>query len=238
MLKVENIYKIYGNNKLAVNNVSFSLKKGDILGFIGPNGAGKSTTMKMITGVLPISKGNILIDDKNIVEHPITTKSLFGYLPENAPLYSNMLVKGFLKFCAEIHGLKGKEKENAIQKVLDICFLRDVQNSKIESLSKGYRRRTCFAQSIIHNPKLLILDEPTDGLDPNQKSEMRKLITEMGQNKAIIISTHILDEIASVCNKIILIDNGEIKFQGSPQEFQDIKPNHSMDEIFKSLTIV
>ncbi|OGV50187.1 MAG: ABC transporter ATP-binding protein [Lentisphaerae bacterium GWF2_44_16] len=215
MIKVENLYKWYGT-KLAVEDISFSVNKGEILGFIGPNGAGKSTTMRMITGFIPISKGRACVGGFDIEANPIEAKALFGYLPENAPLYANMTVRDFLLFCLELRGFRGKQLKEKTDKVIHTCFLNSVQHQNIDTLSKGYRHRTCFAQSIIHDPDVLVLDEPTDGLDPNQKREIRNLIKEMGKNKAIILSTHILEEVEAVCSRVLVIDKGRKVFDGTP----------------------
>ncbi len=217
MVKVDGVYKWY-NSILAVKDVSFYIDKGDILGFIGPNGAGKSTTMRMITGFLPISEGVITVGGYDVATNPIETKKMIGYLPENAPLYSDMTVKSFLGFCSEIRGFFGREKVKCVDSIIDKCFLESVKNQQINTLSKGYKRRTCFAQSILHNPDVLVLDEPTDGLDPNQKSEIRNMITEMSETKAIIVSTHILEEVSAVCNRVILIDDGSKVYDGTPKE--------------------
>src|SRR5579862_6779628 len=178
MIKVTNLKKAFGP-KLAVNGVSFAVEKGEVLGFLGPNGAGKSTTMRMITGFIPPSDGEISVGGYNMLENPIPAKRLIGYLPENAPSYSDMTVLTFLNFAADIRGLTGAKKAKAVDRVVELCFLESVLHQSIETLSKGYRHRTCFAQSIIHDPEALIMDEPTDGLDPNQKHEVRTIIRTM-----------------------------------------------------------
>jgi ABC-2 type transport system ATP-binding protein len=217
MIKVENLTKIFGT-KRAVDGISFSVARGEVLGFLGPNGAGKSTTMRMLTGFLPPTRGKVTVGGFDIVDQPIPAKRLMGYLPENAPAYTDMTVYGFLDFTAEIRGLRGAAKRAAINRVVDLCFLKTVLHQNVETLSKGYRHRTCFAQSIIHDPDILVLDEPTDGLDPNQKHEIRQLIRKMGEHKAIIFSTHILEEVDAVCTRAIIIDRGAIVANGTPAE--------------------
>ena len=219
MIKVENLTKVFGT-KRAVDGISFSVARGEVLGFLGPNGAGKSTTMRMITGFLPPSGGKITVGGFDIAENPIPAKRLIGYLPENAPAYTDMTVYGFLDFTAEIRGLRGDAKKAAVNRVVELCFLKSVLHQNVDTLSKGYRHRTCFAQSIIHDPDILVLDEPTDGLDPNQKHEIRQLIRRMGEKKAIIFSTHILEEVDAVCSRAIIIDRGTIVANGTPAELR------------------
>jgi len=219
MIKVQNLAKVFGT-KRAVDGVSFSVERGQVLGFLGPNGAGKSTTMRMITGFFPPSAGTILVGGYDIVAAPIQARRLIGYLPENAPAYTDMTVFGFLNFAAEIRGLRGELKKKAVSLVVEMCFLEAVLHQSVETLSKGFRHRTCFAQSIIHDPDVLVLDEPTDGLDPNQKHEVRQLIRHMGETKAIIFSTHILEEVDAVCSRAIIIDRGKIVANGTPQELR------------------
>lgn len=219
MIRVRNLQKTFGS-KAAVNGVSFTVEKGEVLGFLGPNGAGKSTTMRMITGFIPPSAGEVEVGGFNMLENPIPAKRLIGYLPENAPSYTDMNVLGFLSFAAEVRGLSGDAKKRAIERVVGLCFLQPVLHQSIETLSKGYRHRTCFAQAIIHDPEVLILDEPTDGLDPNQKHEVRTLIRTMGQTKAIIFSTHILEEVEAACSRAIIIDRGRIVANGTPEELK------------------
>ena len=219
MVKVENLYKWFGS-KLAVEDVSFEVSRGEILGFIGPNGAGKSTTMRIITGFIPASKGKVSIGGFDIDNEPVKAKTLMGYLPENAPLYANMTVYGFLNFAAAIRGFHGAEKKKRIENVISTCFLDPVRHQSVDTLSKGYRHRTCLAQSIIHDPEVLILDEPTDGLDPNQKREIRNLIKSMSRNKVIILSTHILEEVEAVCSRVLIIDKGRKIFDGTSSEMK------------------
>lgn len=219
MIKVQNLVKAFGP-KIAVNGISFSVERGEVLGFLGPNGAGKSTSMRMITGFIPPTDGKISVGGFDIVENPIPAKRLIGYLPENAPSYHDMTVHGFLDFCAEIRGLRGDEKKKAIHRVVEMCFLENVLYQSVDTLSKGYRHRTCLAQSLIHDPEILILDEPTDGLDPNQKYEVRQLIRRMGEKKAIIFSTHILEEVEAVCSRAIIIDRGQVVANGTPAELK------------------
>ena len=219
MIKVENLVKTFGT-KRAVNGVSFTVERGEVLGFLGPNGAGKSTTMRMLTGFIPPTEGRITVGGHDIGEHPIAAKKLIGYLPESAPAYTDMTVQGFLGFAAELRGLSGDAKKRAINRVIEMCFLENVRHQSVDTLSKGYRHRTCFAQSIIHDPEILVLDEPTDGLDPNQKHEVRQLIRRMGEKKAIIFSTHILEEVEAVCARAIIIDRGQIVANGTPQELK------------------
>ncbi|MBX7156876.1 MAG: ATP-binding cassette domain-containing protein [Verrucomicrobiae bacterium] len=223
MIEVKNLSKTFGTKK-AVDEVSFRVEKGEVLGFLGPNGAGKSTTMRMITGFTPPTAGTARIGGHDIIEDPISAQRLFGYLPENAPSYEELTVLQFLNFSAEIRSLRGMEKQKAVDRVLEMCFLTTVKHQLIDTLSKGYRHRTCFAQSIIHDPEVLILDEPTDGLDPNQKHEVRTLIRNMGQSKAIIFSTHILEEVEAVCTRAIIIDRGKIVANGTPHELKQRSP--------------
>jgi ABC-2 type transport system ATP-binding protein len=219
MIKVENLTKTFGA-KRAVDGVSFSVERGEVLGFLGPNGAGKSTTMRMLTGFLPPTSGTVTVGGFDMGEHPIPAKKLLGYLPESAPAYTDMTVHGFLNFAAEIRGLRGDAKKSAINRVVELCFLESVLHQNVDTLSKGYRHRTCFAQSIIHDPDILVLDEPTDGLDPNQKHEIRQLIRKMGEKKAIIFSTHILEEVDAACTRAIIIDRGRIVANGTPEELR------------------
>jgi ABC-2 type transport system ATP-binding protein len=220
MIKVNNLAKVFGA-KHAVDGISFSVDRGEVLGFLGPNGAGKSTTMRMITGFIPPTGGNITVGGFDVVESPIEARRLIGYLPENAPAYTDMTVYGFLKFCGEIRGLRGDGLKKAVHRVVEMCFLERVLHQSVETLSKGYRHRTCFAQSIIHDPAVLVLDEPTDGLDPNQKHEVRGIIRRMGEKKAIIFSTHILEEVDAVCSRAIIIDRGKIVANGTPAQLRE-----------------
>src|ERR1041385_6463365 len=219
MIRVQNLTKNFGP-KVAVNGISVSVEKGEVLGFLGPNGAGKSTTMRMITGFIPPTAGAVTVGGFDIIENPIAAKRLVGYLPENAPSYTDMTVQGFLNFAAELRGFRRADKTRAIDRVVEMCFLGSVLHQSVETLSKGYRHRTCFAQSIIHDPQILILDEPTDGLDPNQKHEVRTLIRNMAQEKAIIFSTHILEEVEAVCSRAMIIDRGQIVANGTPQDLK------------------
>jgi ABC-2 type transport system ATP-binding protein len=219
MIKVQDLVKVFGA-KRAVDGLSFSVERGEVLGFLGPNGAGKSTTMRMITGFLPPTAGMASVGGFDVVEQPIQARRLIGYLPENAPAYTDMTVYGFLHFTAEIRGLRGDAKKKAVGRVVEMCFLEGVLHQSVETLSKGYRHRTCFAQSIIHDPEVLVLDEPTDGLDPNQKHEVRQIIRRMGEKKAIIFSTHILEEVDAVCSRAVIIDRGRIVANGTPQELR------------------
>ncbi len=219
MIKVENLVKTFGP-KRAVDGVSFSVERGEVLGFLGPNGAGKSTTMRMITGFIPPTEGKVSVGGHDMVEDPIPAKRLIGYLPENAPAYADMTVAGFLNFAAELRGMRGEAKKKAVSRAVELCFLESVLDQSIDTLSKGYRHRTCFAQSIVHDPEILVLDEPTDGLDPNQKHEVRNLIRRMGEKKAIIFSTHILEEVEAACTRAIIIDRGKIVANGTPQELK------------------
>jgi ABC-2 type transport system ATP-binding protein len=219
MIKVEKLSKSFGP-KLAVNDVSFTVERGEVLGFLGPNGAGKSTTMRMITGFIPPTSGTITVGGFDISNDPIPAKRLIGYLPENAPAYTDMTVEGFLNFCAELRGFRGEARTKAVNNVVEMCFLESVRFQSVDTLSKGYRHRTCFAQSIIHDPEILVLDEPTDGLDPNQKHEVRGLIRRMGESKAIIFSTHILEEVEAACTRAIIIDRGQIVANGTPQQLK------------------
>src|SRR5256712_1822123 len=224
MIQVQNLTKTFGP-KVAVDDVSFAVEKGEVLGFLGPNGAGKSTTMRMITGFIPPSGGTVSIGGFDVADNPIRAKRLIGYLPENAPSYSDMTVNGFLRFAAELRGFSGEAKEKAVQRVVEMCFLDSVLHQSVETLSKGYRHRTCFAQSIIHDPEVLIMDEPTEGLDPNQKHEVRTLIRRMGEKKAIVFSTHILEEVEAVCSRAIIIDRGKIVANGTPGELKERSEN-------------
>ena len=235
MLEVKNLKKRFGDFE-AVKGISFSVQKGEVLGFLGPNGAGKSTTMRMITGFLPPTSGTAVIDGHAIAREPVAAKAALGYLPESAPSYRAMVVEDYLKFIAEIRGFRGAAARDAVERVIEKARLQPVVRKTIETLSKGYRQRTCFAQAILHDPKVLIMDEPTDGLDPNQKFTVREMIKEMAAEKAIVISTHILEEVDAVCTRAIVIADGEIKADGTPAQLKAMDPSGRLDVVFRNLT--
>ena len=236
MLEVKNLKKNFGDFQ-AVKGISFSVKEGEVLGFLGPNGAGKSTTMRMITGFLPPSSGTAVICGKDIQADPVEAKKNLGYLPESAPSYKAMTVSDFLAFIASVRGFTGAEAAKKVEDVIVQAKIEKVRNQTIETLSKGYRQRTCFAQAIIHDPQVLIMDEPTDGLDPNQKFVVREMIKDMAAEKAIIISTHILEEVDAVCTRAIVIAHGEIKADGTPDELRGKDPSGKLDVVFRKLTM-
>ena len=231
MIKIENLVKTFGA-KRAVDGISFAVERGEVVGFLGPNGSGKSTTMRMITGYYTPSAGKVSVGGHDVVESPLQAKRLIGYLPENAAAYSEMTVRGFLAFAAELRGLAGDAKRKAVARAVERCFLSSVLHQSIDTLSKGYRHRTCLAQALIHDPEVLVLDEPTDGLDPNQKHEIRNLIRELGRTKAVVFSTHILEEVDAACTRAIIIDRGRIVAQGTPDEL-----GRPLDEVFRRITI-
>lgn len=208
-LEVKNLSKIF-SDKLVVNDISFTASQGQIVGFLGPNGAGKTTTMRMITGFLTPTNGIVLLNGIDINKHPLQAKKQFGYLPEGAPSYLDMKVYAFLKFIAKLRGYSGAQLTDCLDKVINQINLREVLNKSIDTLSKGFKRRVGLAQAILHDPPILILDEPTDGLDPNQKHEVRELIKDMSKEKVIILSTHILEEVEAICTRAIIISMGKI----------------------------
>jgi ABC-2 type transport system ATP-binding protein len=235
MIEVENLTKHFGP-KFAVNDISFTVKPGEVLGFLGPNGAGKSTTMRMITGFITPSSGDALVCGHSIIDEPYLAKQKIGYLPESAPLYNDMTVIGFLKFCADVRNLSGVAKTDAVERAIETCFLQTVAKQSIDTLSKGYRHRTCLAQSLLHDPEVLILDEPTDGLDPNQKHEVRQLIKRLGETKTILFSTHILEEVDASCTRAVIVDRGRIVADGTPDELKKLSPSGSLHDLFRQLT--
>jgi ABC-2 type transport system ATP-binding protein len=230
MIRIENLVKTFGP-KRAVDGVSFNVERGEVLGFLGPNGAGKSTTMRMITGFMPPTEGRVSVGGHDVAESPLEAKRLIGYLPENAAAYSDMTVEGFLNFAAQLRGLSASERRKGLARVVERCFLESVLHQSIDTLSKGYRHRTCLAQALIHDPEVLIMDEPTDGLDPNQKHEVRNLIRTLGKTKAIVFSTHILEEVDAACTRAIIIDRGRIVANGTPEELR------GMSELAGAVTI-
>ena len=216
MISVKNLSKFYDHFK-AVDNLSFDIAPGNIVGFLGPNGAGKSTTMKMLTGFLPPSEGEIFIKERSIDSDAKVIQRDIGYLPEGAPAYGDMTVWQFLHFIADVRRLKGAHRKERLYDVIHRVELGDVLNRPIDNLSKGFKRRVGLAQAILHDPDILILDEPTDGLDPNQKHHVRQLIEELSREKIVIISTHILEEVAAVCNRVMIIADGQLRFDDTPE---------------------
>ncbi len=250
MINVDQLTKYY-DTLVAVDKISFQVDKGEILGFLGPNGAGKSTTMKMLTGFITPTSGTARIGGFDIIDDSLAVREMVGYLPESAPSYKNMTVREFLNFIAEVRGFKENQKHESLDRVVDLTSLGDVIHQTIDTLSKGYRQRVGFAQALIHDPQVLILDEPTDGLDPNQKFEVRKLIKNMAKEKAIILSTHILEEMEAVCDRAIIINNGQLVANGSPSTLLktsstynvvtltlDKEPESSLLEAIESLSCV
>lgn len=217
MIEIKNLTKKFGGIKV-LDDISFTVKMGEILGFLGPNGAGKTTTMKIITSFWRPNSGSVLIDGLDNVKNSLEIRKKIGYLSENVPLYDEMLVTEYLKFVAQIRGIKNEKIKSRIKEVVELCGLEDVKKKPIDELSKGYRQRVGLAQAIIHNPDILILDEPTTGLDPNQIIEIRDLIKKIGQEKTIIFSTHILSEARATCDRIIIINKGKVVGEGRPEE--------------------
>jgi ABC-2 type transport system ATP-binding protein len=217
MIEVIEISRNFGRFQ-AVSNVSFQVQKSEVLGFLGPNGAGKSTTMKMLTGYLQPSSGDALICGHSVTKQSLKARAKIGYLPESAPSYGEMQVEEFLRFAGKVRGITGEKLNSQIEKVLEDTSLQTVRKQLIETLSKGYRQRTCLAQSLLHDPPVLLLDEPTDGLDPNQKYEVRKLISQLKEDRTILVSTHILEEVEAICTRAIILSEGKIVGDGTPEE--------------------
>ena len=230
MLNVENLQKRFGRLE-AVKGISFTVSKGEVLGFLGPNGAGKSTTMRMITGFLPPTAGTASICGHDIITDPVEAKKCLGYLPEAAPSYRAMTVEDYLRFIASVRGYHGAEARERVEAAIEKARLQPVAQKTIVTLSKGYRQRACFAQAILHDPPVLIMDEPTDGLDPNQKFTVREMIREMAAEKAIVISTHILEEVDAVCTRAIVIADGEIRADGTPEKLKAMDPSGRLDVV-------
>jgi len=219
---VRELFKNFGS-QTAVNNVSFEIKKGNIVGFLGPNGAGKSTTMKMITGTLPADSGVMKVDGIDVAMRPLEIKKHIGYLPEHNPLYLDMYVHEFLRFCGGIYGMSGNALKSRVADLVDLCGLQKEQNKQIGTLSKGYRQRVGLAQALVHDPSVLILDEPTTGLDPNQIIEIRNLILSISQDKTVLLSTHIMQEVQALCNRAIIIKEGKLVADQAVNELTEEK---------------
>lgn len=234
MIEVQHLRRCFGPI-VAVDDISFSVQKGDVLGFLGPNGAGKSTAMKMLACFLTPDSGTAAICGHDILSEPVKVRQCLGYLAENAPAYNEMTVAGFLDFVCDARRIKGAARKKALDRIIPMCSIRSVYHQTIETLSKGYRRRVGLAQALIHDPAVLILDEPTDGLDPNQKHEVRQLINHMAKDKCIIISTHILEEVEQVCNRTIIIARGKILVDSTPKDLIE-QYRCSLDEVFRKIT--
>ena len=238
LLEIDGFYKSFGPVR-AVNGISLTVPAGQVLGFLGPNGAGKSTTMKMTTGFLEADAGSARICGYDVARDPVPARKKLGYLPEGAPAYGEMTPLGFLKFCARVRGMKGAALLSAVDVAIERTSLGSVAGQLIETLSKGFKRRVGLAQAILHDPDVLILDEPTDGLDPNQKQQVRDLIRDMAHERAIVISTHILEEVDAVCTRAVIIDRGRIVADGTADELRKLVPGRrkaSLEEVFHHIT--
>ncbi len=232
MIEIRNLTKRYGA-LTAVNDISFTVSPGEVLGFLGPNGAGKSTTMKMITGFLTPTSGTVAVCGHDVENAPLAAKACMGYLPEGAPSYGEMTVRGFLEFIADVRLLTGDRRRARLDDVIARLQLGSVLEQMIETLSKGFKRRVGLAQALLHDPQVLILDEPTDGLDPNQKHQVRALINDMSKDKIIVISTHILEEVDAVCNRAIIIAGGKLLADATPKELAKRAPSGRLDDVFR-----
>lgn len=235
MIEISHLTKRYGA-LTAVDDLSFNVEAGQVLGFLGPNGAGKSTTMKMITGFLAPTAGSIRVCGHDVEREPLAAKACMGYLPEGAPSYGEMSVRAFLEFIADVRGLSAERRRARLDDVIARLALGGVLEQVIETLSKGFRRRVGLAQALLHDPQVLILDEPTDGLDPNQKHEVRTLINAMSKDKIIVISTHILEEVDAVCNRAIIIAGGKILADDTPKALAARAPSGRLDDVFRQIT--
>jgi len=236
MIEIKQLVKRFGPFT-AVDGVSFSVQRGEVLGFLGPNGAGKSTTMKMVTGFLTPTSGTAIVAGHDVIKEPLAVKLSIGYLPEGAPAYPDMTPESFLKFVARVRGLSGRAARDRIERVVELTHIDGVMRQSIETLSKGFKRRVGLAQAILHDPDVLIMDEPTDGLDPNQKHEVRTLIQSMTKTKAIVLSTHILEEVSAVCTRAVVINRGRLVFDGTPADFVRKSASGDPAEAFRQLTV-
>lgn len=234
MIKTQNLVKNFDGIQ-AVDDLSFSVEPGEVLGFLGPNGAGKSTTMRMIAGFITPTSGSASICGHDVVQEPIAARSALGYLPEGAPLYGEMTVGDFLGFVADLRGLEGAHRKTRLDYVIGRLQLEGVIAQTIDTLSKGFRRRVGLAQAIVHDPRVLILDEPTDGLDPLQKHEVRTLIGEIAKEKTIVISTHILEEVDAVCTRAVIIARGKIVADDTPAALRARTPSGRLDDVFREV---
>ena len=234
MISINRLSRNFGSI-VAVNGVSFDVGKGEVLGFLGPNGAGKSTLMKMLSCFLKPDSGTATVCGYDILKNPVEVRKSIGYLAENVPLYNEMTVGGFLNFICDARGIKDNERKQALDRIVPMCSIESVYHQTIETLSKGYKRRVGLAQALMHDPEVLILDEPTDGLDPNQKHEVRGLINQMSKEKCIVVSTHILEEVDAVCSRAIIISKGAIQVDSTPEKLK-AEYKCGLDEIFRKIT--
>lgn len=232
-IQVTNLTKVYGSQR-AVDGISFTLRPGEIVGFLGPNGAGKSTTMKILTGYLKPSEGTARVADFDVTEQPMQSRRSIGYLPEHNPLYMDMYVREFLLFSGKLYGLSGDALKSRVNEMVFLCGLEVEKHKKIGQLSKGYRQRVGLAQSFLHDPSVLILDEPTTGLDPNQILEIRELIRTAGKDKTVLFSTHIMQEVEALCDRVIIINKGKVVNDSSLEKLRE--SGNSLEDIFRSLT--
>jgi len=232
-IQVTNLIKVYGSQR-AVDGISFTLRPGEIVGFLGPNGAGKSTTMKILTGYLKPSAGTARVADFDVTEQPMQSRRSIGYLPEHNPLYMDMYVREFLSFSGKLYGMSGDALKSRVNEMVSLCGLEVEKHKKIGQLSKGYRQRVGLAQSFLHDPSVLILDEPTTGLDPNQILEIRELIRTAGKNKTVLFSTHIMQEVEALCDRVIIINKGKVVNDSSLEKLRE--SGNSLEDIFRSLT--
>jgi ABC-2 type transport system ATP-binding protein len=236
LIEIQGLTKRFGAFT-AVDNVSFTVRRGEVLGFLGPNGAGKSTTMRMLAGFMIPTAGTARIQGHDVQTDGVAARQVLGFLPEGAPTYPEMSVQGFLRFCARIRGFSGLELTDRVDHALGLATLQGVRLQPVETLSKGFKRRVGLAQALLHDPPVLVLDEPTDGLDPNQKHEVRLLIEQMAPQKAIVISTHILEEVDAVCSRAIIIAGGRIVADATPAELANRHPSGRLEDVFRDLTM-
>ena len=236
LIEIAGLTKRFGRFT-AVDDVSFEVRKGEVLGFLGPNGAGKSTTMRMLAGFMIPTAGTARVDGHDVQTDGVAARQCLGFLPEGAPTYPEMSVAGFLRFCARIRGFSGTELADRVDHALGLTTLRGVRMQPVETLSKGFKRRVGLAQALLHDPPVLVLDEPTDGLDPNQKHEVRRLIADMAADKAIVISTHILEEVDAVCSRAIIIADGRIVADATPSALERRHPSGKLEDVFRALTM-
>jgi ABC-2 type transport system ATP-binding protein len=234
MISVKDLRRRFGSI-VAVDGISFEANRGDVLGFLGPNGAGKTTAMRMLACFLKPDSGSATVCGHDILQEPVEVRQSLGYLAENAPAYNEMTVGSFLSFVCDARRICGRSRKEALDRIVVLCSIESVYHQTVETLSKGYKRRVGLAQALIHDPPVLILDEPTDGLDPNQKREVRQLINRMAKDKCIVVSTHILEEVEGVCTRAIIIDRGKILVDSTPEELKQ-KYQTSLDEIFRKIT--